>query len=180
MVAKRAVIQLGCDSDPRILLGVPAEMKFFRVCWLEYACPTRKGRLLYTGDVAYVFGPPPKSRPGLRVISGKYTSTVHDKLPKRKKTERKAREWGTMEENPNRHPCPRRLQHLRWIMSRFADGRVVDPFCGSGTTLVAAKASGLPADGIEIDERWCELTAKRLSQETIFAAHPSEAGERGS
>lgn len=105
-VAKRCVIQLGCDSDPRILTGIPAEMKYFRTCWLEYACPTRKGRVLYTGDVAYVFGPPPKSRPGLRVISGKYMSTVHDKLPRRTKTERKAREWGTMEENPNRHPCP--------------------------------------------------------------------------
>src|SRR5215831_15165963 len=55
----RVVIHIGCGTDPRFLQAVPTRWPFIRVCSLEYACPSYHGRILNTGDIAYVFGTAP-------------------------------------------------------------------------------------------------------------------------
>ncbi len=166
----RLVVQLGCDSDPRFLQGIPKRWPFLRVCWLDYARPSYKGRLLYTGDVAYGFGQPPASIKGRHVLPGKYTSWKSDRLFERHTAGTASRSYvltGRDEIDHLPHPCPRRLQHVEWLTWVFSDNAVCDPFLGSGTTAVAAKYLNRKFIGIEIKEEYCELAVKRLAQEVM-------------
>lgn len=88
---------------------------------------------------------------------------------------------------PNGHPAEKPLGLCRRILEAPGKDRVkvgdptrepawsvLDPFCGSGTTLVAAKQAGLRAVGVESEERWCDVTAERLSQSVLLAEdHPN-------
>lgn len=149
--ADRVAIHLGCNSDPRVLTAVPERWPFFRSCYLEIARMGYKGRLLMTGDVAYLFGNPPPSVPGAHVIPGR----IMDSDSKGKQAD---------------HPCPRKISHVQFLVRWWSlpGGTVLDPFIGSGTTLVAAKNLGRRAIGIEIEEKYCEVAARRLAQEVLF------------
>ena len=67
------------------------------------------------------------------------------------------------------HPTPKPVGLMELFVKLHSDSGdlVVDPFMGAGTTLVAAKNLGRKAIGIEIEERYCEIAAKRLAQEQL-------------
>jgi site-specific DNA-methyltransferase (adenine-specific) len=72
--------------------------------------------------------------------------------------------WG-YKHHKNEKPLALMRRLVAWISAD--DAAVLDPFMGSGTTLRAAKDLGRRAIGIEIDERYCEIAAKRMAQEVL-------------
>ena len=80
---------------------------------------------------------------------------------------------GFLTEGDNRdervHPTQKPVAVMHWALRQVISGfqSVLDPWMGSGTTLVAAKTLGKSAIGIEIEEKYCEIAAKRLSQEVF-------------
>jgi DNA modification methylase len=78
---------------------------------------------------------------------------------------------GMLKEKPEyrTHPTQKPLSVIRWALTMAPSDvkSVLDPFMGSGTTLVAAKALGLAATGCEREEKYAEDAAKRLEQEVF-------------
>lgn len=142
---KRCAIHMGCNSNPGMLSCI--KLPFFRVMWLEYIRPHYLGRLLYTSDVAYLYGEPPPSRPGNRVISG-YNRITDSRREK------------------NNHPCPRQTSHLNFIITKWTNEgeRILDPFMGSATTGVACMNLGRKFVGIEVDDAFFTNACERIHE----------------
>ena len=64
------------------------------------------------------------------------------------------------------HPCQKPIKLILRLLNGIK-GVVLDPFMGSGTTLLAAKKGGIRAIGIEIEEKYCEIAVRRLAQEML-------------
>ena len=72
------------------------------------------------------------------------------------------------------HPTPKPQQLMESLVGRCPEPWVVaDPFAGSGSTLVAAKALGRKAIGVELEERYCEIAARRLAQDVLDFGDPA-------
>lgn len=145
--AKRLAIQVGCNTDPRFQSVVPGPWAFFRTVWLEQALKGHRGRLLDTGDVAYLYGEPPPSRDGQHMIPGRTVT----------------RSTGGKERD---HPTPRKLGHVEWLVKWWSapDDIILDPFAGSGTTGLAALKWDRDCILIECEEQYCEEIAHNIRE----------------
>jgi len=147
---RNLLLWLGCQSDPRWASVVPSWWTFLRACYMRRAVPHYNGRCLVGGDIVYCYGEWPASKEGRRVLPGECSVT-------------------SIAGRKHDHPCERNEDHARWLVRFWSDRgeTILDPFTGSGTTLRAAKDLGRKAIGIEIEERYCEIAARRLAQEVL-------------
>lgn len=150
-LTERLIVVLGCDTDIRFLASVPESLPFFRICWLRRIPCSYRGSLMYAADVAYVFGHR-KTNAINRVIGGESTAVLQ------------------RDQDPNPHPTRRHLEHMSWLVRHLSrTGQLIlDPFCGSGTTLVAAKRANRRYCGIDIVREYVEYSRLRLSRETTL------------
>ena len=69
----------------------------------------------------------------------------------------------------SRHPTQKPVAVMQWCLSLVvAADCIVDPYMGSGTTLLAAKNNGLRSIGIELEEKYCDIAVERLRQKVLF------------
>jgi len=150
---KRTAVIVNCDTDPMFIFeAIDQRQRFFRVMWLRYALPSHKGRLLNSGNVAYLFGEPPVSRKGNMCIGGE--CTAWEKTAPGFKVDRHG------------FPCPRRIEHMNFVVDKWSSPgeTVLDPFMGSGTTGVACVNLGRKFIGIEIERKFFDIACRRIEQ----------------
>ncbi len=150
--AKRLLVWHAIHNDPRDYLNPLADWPYLRAIFLRRAVPGYFGRVLLDGEMIHALGEWPAPKKGRMIIPGgmEITYVASDRV--------------------NGHPGPRSLIATRWLVKFWSDEEdtILDPFMGSGTTLRAAKDLGRRAIGIEIEERYCEIAAKRMAQAVLL------------
>jgi len=82
-------------------------------------------------------------------------------------------------QTPSLHPTQKPIALMKWCIGLVKGVRsVIDPYMGSGSTLRAAKDLGLKAIGIELEEKYCEIAARRMAQQVLPLEPVSTAPEQ--
>lgn len=113
----------------------------------------------YSHEEIYVLGDWPKQIPGGRAREGGTPSKISGVL--------RVANYNTQSADRPKHPTPKPVGLMETLIERCPEGMIADPFAGSGSTLLAARNLGRKAIGIELEEKYCELIAKRLSQQAF-------------
>lgn len=76
------------------------------------------------------------------------------------------------------HPCPKPIRMAEWLVSESRAETILDPFAGSGTTLVAAKKLGLHSIGMELNPDYVRIAEERIqlveAQPNLFTPKPEQ------
>lgn len=157
--ARDAVVSLWGPNRPALMFGRwsierPAGVKTL-LTW-EKGNHTGMGNLEIpwspTTEEIYVLGKwPPRERLG-KYGGGRSAATIAVNAPAPGRV------------NGRLHPTEKPVTLMQRLIHKCPPGVVADPFAGSGPTLVAAKALGRRAIGVELNEAYCEVIAKRLAQ----------------
>ena len=136
---------------PLLLRADAVGLTKHRCCYLAKRDPSPQfaGRMGYAVEPVWVL-----SREGFLLMGG--TDWFVDSTPRLGR-----------DSDATGHPYQKPVEFMGWLLQKVS-GTILDPFMGSGTTLLAAKNLGRKAIGIEIEERYCEIAAKRLAQEVLL------------
>lgn len=107
----------------------------------------------------YLLGEWPPIKPGGRLREGGTPARAAGVL--------RVANYNTQASDRPAHPTPKPVPLMERLIEKCPPGVIADPFAGSGSTLIAARNLGRKAIGVELEERYCELIASRLSQ-TVF------------
>lgn len=113
-----------------------------------------KGEWPGMGDLALPWGP---SHEEIYVLGEGFVGA-------REGTVLRVRRLGATSSATPEHPTPKPVSLMERLLEKCPPGQVADPFAGAGATLVAAKGLGRRAVGVEVEERYCEIAARRLAQ----------------
>jgi len=118
----------------------------WRICWFKGASCTRSPIGFKDWETIFVYG---KVKKQMHDYFTTHANSVREEIP---------------------HPCPKPLKWASWLVDKFSEKEdtILDPFMGSGTTLVAAKRLGRKAVGIELSQKYCDIAIKRLAQMEMF------------
>jgi DNA modification methylase len=163
--AARDLVLAHWGSDPALCFGrwdIPRpETTKSRLVWDK--------NLMGTGDLSspwgssdeeiYVLGDWPPVKPGGRAREGG--------TPSRHSSVIRAQALAPGSSDRPDHPTPKPVGLMELLIAKCPSGVIADPFAGSGATLVAAKNLGRRVIGVELEERYCEIIAKRCAQDVL-------------